>query len=86
MYPRQNMVYSFFNVALELCMNFLVQRGSLPGVAGYPIQVLDFTRSPALTVCRDKAYCPSFVVNFSTCTISVFELATVVKSLHCMYT
>ena len=65
-------------------MNFLVQHGSLPGVVGFPLPILHFSWSPAPTVCRDKAYCPPFVVNFSTCTISVFELATVVKSQHSM--
>ena len=58
--------------------------GFLPGVVGSPLQILHIGRSPAMClVCRDKAYCLPFVVNFSTCTISVFEVATVVKSLHC---
>ena len=58
--------------------------GSVPGLVGSPFQIFHFSRSPASLVCRDKAYFPPFVVNFSTCTISVFELATVVKSQHYM--
>ena len=84
MYPGQGIVYGFFHIVFELCMNFLVEPGSLPGVVGSPLQILHFSRSPAPIVCRDKAYFPPFVVNFSMCTISVFELATVVKSLRCM--
>ena len=84
MYPGQSIVYIFFHVVFELCMNFLVQPGSLPGVVGSSHQIIHFSRSPAPIVCRDKAYCPPFVVNFSICTISVFDLATVVKSLYSM--
>ena len=84
MYPGQSIVYSFFNVVFALCMNFPVQPCPLSGVVGSPFQILHFGRSPATIVCRDRACCPPFVVNFSTCTISVFELATVVKSLRCM--
>ena len=58
--------------------------GSVPGLVGSPFHIFHFNSSPASLVCRDKAYSPPFVVNFSTCTISVFELATVVKSQHCM--
>ena len=84
MYSKQSIDYSFFHNVLELCMNFLVQPGSLLVVVWSPLQIIYFSRSPAPIVCMDKAYCPHFAVNFSTCTISVFELATVVKSLYCM--
>ena len=72
MFPGQSIVYGFFNP------------GSVTGVAGSPFHIFHISRSPALIVCRDKGYFSPFVVNFSTCTSSVFELATVVKSLHCM--
>ena len=76
MYPGQSIVHSFLNVVFALCMNFLLQSRSLPGVVGSPLQIFHFSRSTAPTVCRNKAYCPPFAVNLSKCTISVFELAT----------
>ena len=60
MYRGQSIVYSFFHVVFELCMSFLVQPGSLPGVVGYPLQILHFSRSPAPIVHRDKAYVNHF--------------------------
>ena len=76
---------SLYHVVLKLWINFHVQPGSLPCVVWSPLQILHISRSPAIClVCREKAYCSPFVVNFSTCTISVFELETVIKSLHCM--
>ena len=64
-----------FICSLALCLCFL----------GSQLQVFHISRSTAIClVCREKTYCSPFAVNFSMCSISVFENATMVNSLHCM--
>ena len=80
----QGIIYSFIYIIFQFFINSLMKLCSISSMIWSRLQKLHFCRSPASTVCGEKALFSSFVVNLFMCSVSVFFMTTKIMTLHCM--